>query len=177
MSSLDPVICPLVPGFQRYAWGKLASDATGTVAAMYLANSAGAVADPSTPFAETWMGTHPTCPSQVLAGGQEGATVKLNEFLKQKGEALSAANMRVEEYSGELSYLFKVTVSRLHNYHRCLRTVRLHHFCRRFSPSAMLSASSRIPPNSAPRISTTRSPSSIKTPTTNLSWRSPWRPP
>ena len=108
MSAPEPSIRPLVPGFQRYAWGKSAADATGTVAAMFFAHSPPAAAaslDPATTFAETWMGTHPSCPSEVEEGG---GCVKLSEYLKAKGEGLQAAQKQPEGYDGDLPYLFKV---------------------------------------------------------------------
>ncbi len=110
MSSLQSCICPLVPGFQQYAWGKPAADATGTVAAMFRAHAPPAVAaslDPSTTFAEAWMGTHPSCPSEVEAG-VDGGRVKLSEHLKERRRHLAAAQQELEGHDGDLPYLFKV---------------------------------------------------------------------
>jgi mannose-6-phosphate isomerase class I len=153
MSSLQSFICPLVPAFQRYAWGKPASDETGTVAAMFRAHaspSAAASLEPSTPFAEVWMGTHPNGPSEVEVGGG-GDRMKLSEYLKEKGSGLQG-------YDGDLPYLFKV---------KCLRypaRLSFHHLVtHRFSPSATLSASSRTRPSSAPPSSTAPSPSTTST--------------
>jgi mannose-6-phosphate isomerase len=80
---------------------------------MFFAHSSPAAAaslDPATTFAETWMGTHPSCPSEVEEGG---GCVKLSEYLKAKGEGLQAAQKQPEGYDGDLPYLFKVKHMRL----------------------------------------------------------------
>ena len=169
MSHLEPCLCPLAPGFQRYAWGKPAADATGTVAAMFRANSAPSAADsldPSTTFAETWMGTHPSCPSEVEFDGQAGGKLKLSDYLKQKGDSLAAAQMNSDGYDGDLPYLFKVMCPFFADCDFSL----LHRFTRsRCFPSAMLSASSHIPPSSAPPIFTAPSQSTTRTQITSPS--------
>ena len=57
--------------------------------------STAAATEGSTPFAECWLGTHPSCPSEVEEVG--GGRVKLSQFLSERGGCDS-----------DLPYLFKV---------------------------------------------------------------------
>lgn len=70
----------LEPSVQNYAWGVMGSDAS------LVARMAGGTPDPSKPYAELWMGSHPSAPSKV---GGEG----MSDFMKRNKEfAGSVAN-------------------------------------------------------------------------------------
>ncbi|KAI8467236.1 MAG: mannose-6-phosphate isomerase [Monoraphidium minutum] len=82
---------------QNYAWGRPAEKSE----VAQLAKSNGVDIDESKPFAELWMGTHPSGPA-LIAGG--GAT--LRSWLEAHPEALGEAT--AARFGGELPYLFKV---------------------------------------------------------------------
>ena len=88
---------------QNYEWG--CKGAASSVARLHHAASPAAI-QPALPYAELWMGTHPSGPSQVQAGGAGGAWVPLQAHLAATPAALGAAGA----YSAEsaLPFLFKV---------------------------------------------------------------------
>jgi len=83
----------LEPCVQNYAWGVMGSSPS------LVAKMAGGVPDPSKPYAELWMGTHPSAPSKVQ--GED-----LSAFLRRNpsfaGEKVSSA-----ECDFKLPFLFK----------------------------------------------------------------------
>jgi mannose-6-phosphate isomerase len=60
----------LEPCVQNYAWGVMGSNSS------LVSRMAGGTPDASKPYAELWMGTHPSAPSKVAGQG-------LSEFLKK----------------------------------------------------------------------------------------------
>jgi mannose-6-phosphate isomerase len=85
----------VLPTAQCYAWGKLGM---ASLAAQMATASPHFVPDKETPYAELWMGTHPTAPSTL----QDGRNLR---------EVLDEHRMGKEvfhKYKGELPFLFKV---------------------------------------------------------------------
>ena len=87
MSASHPLrVVPLVAKPQQYAWGKLGSDSE--VAKVLKAG--GQQVDDDKPYAELWMGTHPSAPSTVLPFASDDTT-PLSSYI-----------------GAELPYLFKI---------------------------------------------------------------------
>ncbi|KAJ2776274.1 Mannose-6-phosphate isomerase [Coemansia javaensis] len=84
----------------NYHWGKrgLSSKAAQFAAAC----NPGAVIDAQQPYAELWMGTHPSGPSRVLGSDTELAELIAADPAAMLGPAVAAA------YGGQLPFLFKV---------------------------------------------------------------------
>ncbi|HRY53551.1 MAG TPA: mannose-6-phosphate isomerase, class I [Spirochaetia bacterium] len=78
---------------QRYAWGSR----DGIASALGVPNPGGG------PFAELWMGAHPSAPSQVEA---EGRKLGLDELIAADPEAC-LGSVCVERFGRELPFLFK----------------------------------------------------------------------
>lgn len=98
----------LQPTFQSYDWGKVG--AASMVARLTSAGSSGGINILETqPFAELWMGTHPSGPSTLIGGGgdsKDSPDETLQAYLMRDSSALG-----VDPYSlttGALPYLFKV---------------------------------------------------------------------
>lgn len=89
----------LLYGIQNYEWGKLGKDAL--IANLYAATNGVAVEEK--PYAEMWMGTHPSLPSKLVVDGKQ---VLLSDFLKENPSALGKAT--AETTKPELPYLFKI---------------------------------------------------------------------
>ncbi|CAO2209134.1 unnamed protein product [Urochloa humidicola] len=81
---------------QHYEWGLHGS--TSLVARL-----AGPDPDPARPYAELWMGTHPSGPSTLLGGG--GGEL-LRDWLARNPDALGPAV--AARWGGDLPFLFKV---------------------------------------------------------------------
>ncbi|KAK9846013.1 hypothetical protein WJX81_008425 [Elliptochloris bilobata] len=91
--------CPV----QNYAWGRPAKGKNGrTCAVAALAEAAGVAIDLEKPYAELWMGTHPSGPACLHA--EEGTT--LNAWLEAHPAALGDA-LR-QRFGSDLPFLFKV---------------------------------------------------------------------
>ncbi|CAL8468083.1 g7622 [Coccomyxa elongata] len=91
--------CPV----QNYAWGRkpdTAGGKTGSEVAA-LAAGAGVEIDPEKPYAELWMGTHPSGPATVI--GLDGMT--LSQWLSNHPSALGDAH---EYFGNGIPFLFKV---------------------------------------------------------------------
>lgn len=85
---------------QNYAWGKLGCDSA--VAALKSSANPLFIVDSSEPYAELWMGTHPSGPSVIAPQqGHEGDSYLLSSWLKNNPAASGTSN-------GELPFLFKV---------------------------------------------------------------------
>jgi len=97
----------LKPTLQSYDWGKVGS--SSMVARLTSAGSSGEIKILETqPFAELWMGTHPSGPSTLIGGGdsKDSPDETLQAYLMRDSSALG-----VDPYSlttGALPYLFKV---------------------------------------------------------------------
>eukprot|EP00775_Hariotina_reticulata_P009221 gene9221-9386_t len=82
---------------QNYAWGRPAAESEVAM----LASSNGTSIDESKPFAELWMGTHPSGPA--LISGQD---TTLKEWIQAHPEALGDAVLK--RFGTDLPYLLKV---------------------------------------------------------------------
>ncbi|EJU05977.1 mannos-6-phosphate isomerase [Dacryopinax primogenitus] len=88
-------------GVQSYDWGKLGSSSK----AAEFAALTGLDVSESTPYAELWMGTHPSCPSSVLPSGPT-----LLEHIRAHPELLGK---NVQQHFGDdVPFLFKVLAIR-----------------------------------------------------------------
>lgn len=84
---------------QQYAWGKY-----GRSSEVALLNSSGNpdfVIDDAMPYAELWMGTHPSGPSVLRSSSQ-----KLGDWIHSHPESLGAKSK--EKFGLQLPFLFKV---------------------------------------------------------------------
>jgi mannose-6-phosphate isomerase len=80
---------------QHYDWGRRGG-------ASLVARLAGVPdPDPARPYAELWMGTHPSAPSTLLDDGE-----LLSDWLARNPDALGSAV--VARWGGDLPFLFKV---------------------------------------------------------------------
>lgn len=84
---------------QNYAWGKLGSNSKVAV----LGQKNGLVVNESTPYAELWMGTHPSGPSVVK-------DTSSNLSLKQVINKDLIGSKVWEKFDHDLPFLLKVTV-------------------------------------------------------------------
>uniref|UniRef100_A0ACD5TQT8 Uncharacterized protein n=1 Tax=Avena sativa TaxID=4498 RepID=A0ACD5TQT8_AVESA len=104
-----PRLLRLRCGVQHYEWGRL-GDAS-LVARLAAADpDFGIAIDPALPYAELWMGTHPSMPSLVLPGGEP-----LSGWLARNRDALG--------HAVDLPFLFKAHPSPLHPRSLCLPRV------------------------------------------------------
>ena len=97
---LPPPLFQLQPTVNQYEWGKKGSSSQ---AARYAAATTELELsiDDNTPYAELWMGTHPSGPSKVIATG-----TTLEDALREN-EALSGEAV-ARHYDGKLPFLLKV---------------------------------------------------------------------
>ncbi|KAF7720634.1 Mannose-6-phosphate isomerase [Apophysomyces ossiformis] len=94
---MSPTIYRLQCNTQSYDWGKL-----GNVSKVaHYANKSGATTDPTKPYAELWMGTHPNAPS-ILAG----TDTTLKSIIEANPDLSSSAIY--EQYNKDLPFLFKI---------------------------------------------------------------------
>ncbi|DBB10958.1 TPA: hypothetical protein ACH3X3_007410 [Trebouxia sp. C0006] len=84
---------------QNYAWGRLARSNSEVAA---LAAAAGSAVDHEKPYAELWMGTHPSGPSMLAAD----PTTSLQDWLEQHSQALGPTVLK--RFGLKLPFLFKV---------------------------------------------------------------------
>lgn len=92
----------LSAGAQLYDWGKIGLDSK---VAQFSQCSPDFKLDPEKPYAELWMGTHPSMASRVYEGGQT-----LREHLTSHPELLG--NKVLERFGDDLPFLFKVLAIR-----------------------------------------------------------------
>ncbi|KAJ5605580.1 hypothetical protein N7510_008361 [Penicillium lagena] len=85
-------------GVNSYAWGKKGND---SCAARYAAATAAFSIKPEQPYAELWMGTHPSNPSYDVSTSQT-----LLQIIKEEDSLLSPSI--VAQYGRELPFLFKI---------------------------------------------------------------------
>ncbi|KAL7409112.1 mannose-6-phosphate isomerase [Mrakia frigida] len=86
-------------GVQSYAWGKIGASSK---AAQYGTTTPGFTIDEKTPYAELWMGTHPSCPSQSLANSTLLSTIIASDPTAYLGSKI------VAHFGPDMPYLFKV---------------------------------------------------------------------
>ncbi|KAK7062864.1 Mannose-6-phosphate isomerase [Paramarasmius palmivorus] len=99
----------IVPTTQQYDWGKHGS--SSKVAQLASASQIPNFSlDESKPYAELWMGTHPTSPSHLLDPASGNASIKLSEYLKSNPSLIGAsvAKLFPDAKDGNLPFLFKV---------------------------------------------------------------------
>ncbi|GAA5873145.1 hypothetical protein JCM8547_006803 [Rhodosporidiobolus lusitaniae] len=82
-----------------YDWGKLGKN--GSKVSQFAQGLPNFDYDENKPYAELWMGTHPSCPSTLYATGQD-----LKKYLKAKPELLG--DKVVKKFGDDLPFLFKV---------------------------------------------------------------------
>uniref|UniRef100_A0A0D9UWC3 Mannose-6-phosphate isomerase n=1 Tax=Leersia perrieri TaxID=77586 RepID=A0A0D9UWC3_9ORYZ len=87
---------------QHYEWG-LRGDASLVAR---LSSSDADESDPARPYAELWMGTHPSAPSTLLTSASGGGELLLREWLARNPSALGPAV--AARWGGDLPFLFKV---------------------------------------------------------------------
>ncbi|TNY20983.1 phosphomannose isomerase type I [Rhodotorula diobovata] len=93
----------LVCGAQSYDWGKLGKD--GSKVSHFAQGLPNFSYDAEKPYAELWMGTHPSCPSTLLSTGED-----LKKYLKAHPELLG--DKVVSKFGDDLPFLFKVLAIR-----------------------------------------------------------------
>lgn len=84
---------------QLYAWGRHCDDSE----VAQLVAATGRPVDPEQPYAELWMGTHPSAPSLLADNGYTGQP--LLALLRDRPELLGAA---LPQFGCDLPFLFKV---------------------------------------------------------------------
>ncbi|GAA5915889.1 hypothetical protein JCM6882_001751 [Rhodosporidiobolus microsporus] len=86
-----------------YDWGKLGKD--GSKVSHFAQGLPNFEYDENKPYAELWMGTHPSCPSTLYATGQD-----LKKYIKARPELLG--DKVVSKFGDDLPFLFKVLAIR-----------------------------------------------------------------
>lgn len=111
-------VLPLHCSTQQYAWGKVGEEST--VAQLQLGfREKGFKLDPSAPYAELWMGTHPSGPSSVnvdmysespLATSEDDLVedrILLSDWIKENPTSVLGKEC-VERFGSNIPFLFKV---------------------------------------------------------------------
>lgn len=100
---------PLRCCVKKYEWGKKGMD---SMIARFMKNQMPSYeVDDDTPFAELWMGTHPSGPSVVMGLAPDQRNITLLQFLSNYPEYVG--NIRiVSKYGKNLPFLFKVLTVR-----------------------------------------------------------------
>ncbi|KIY53400.1 mannose-6-phosphate isomerase [Fistulina hepatica ATCC 64428] len=95
----------IVPTIQKYDWGKVGRDST--VAKFFEAGDNGVPfsIEPNQPYAELWMGTHPTSPSHVYGEPHEPLSTRLSKKPDFVGRHVVE---KLQLSNGSLPFLFKV---------------------------------------------------------------------
>ncbi|GAA6050684.1 hypothetical protein JCM3770_000891 [Rhodotorula araucariae] len=86
-----------------YDWGKLGKD--GSKVSHFAQGLPNFSYDENKPYAELWMGTHPSCPSTLVTSGED-----LKAYLKAHPELLG--DKVVSKFGDDLPFLFKVLAIR-----------------------------------------------------------------
>ncbi len=82
---------------QNYSWGERGPTA-------FIPQLLGIPAQPDTPYAELWIGAHPTAPSQVVL---EGKKVPLHKWIAENPEPILGERV-VKKFGPQLPFLLKV---------------------------------------------------------------------
>ncbi|KAG9038581.1 Mannose-6-phosphate isomerase [Tulasnella sp. JGI-2019a] len=88
----------LIAGAQSYDWGKIGSKSP---VGEYALCSPGFQLDELKPYAELWMGTHPSMASKLLSSGET-----LKDHIKRRPELLGEKVRK--KFGDDLPFLFKV---------------------------------------------------------------------
>ncbi|GAA6058992.1 hypothetical protein JCM10212_001702 [Sporobolomyces blumeae] len=99
----NPTVFELVCGAQSYDWGKLGKD--GSKVSHFAQGLPNFSYDAEKPYAELWMGTHPSCPSTLLESGDD-----LKQYLASHPDLLG--KKVVDKFGDDLPFLFKVLAIR-----------------------------------------------------------------
>ncbi|KAG0142770.1 hypothetical protein CROQUDRAFT_662091 [Cronartium quercuum f. sp. fusiforme G11] len=105
MPPINQTVLELIPQAQSYDWGKLGKD--GSKVAQYARGQPGFVYDESKPYAELWMGTHPSLPTRLSTAGQP----LLADYISQDPSKLLGERV-AQTYAGDLPFLFKILAIR-----------------------------------------------------------------
>ncbi|CAG8504428.1 mannose-6-phosphate isomerase [Gigaspora rosea] len=95
----QPSVCRLRCAAQNYAWGKLGTDSK---VAQYIKGFDDFTIESNKPYAELWMGTHPSGPSSLIAQ----PTTFLKDVIKSNPELITPELAKI--FDGDLPFLFKV---------------------------------------------------------------------
>ncbi|XP_039143760.1 mannose-6-phosphate isomerase 2-like isoform X3 [Dioscorea cayenensis subsp. rotundata] len=88
---------------QNYNWGRTGEEST--VAVLFSRNNP---IDPEKPYAEFWIGTHPSGPSSLLSlGSSDSRPVLLKSWILENPSAVLGDKVS-EKWHGDLPFLFKV---------------------------------------------------------------------
>ncbi len=96
-STIEPRPYRLQNQIQHYAWGSTGDEA-------YIPRLLGIAPQPGLPYAELWMGAHPSAPSCVC---MDGGSVSLRQLVEQCPIEVLGPEVS-EAFSGTLPFLFKV---------------------------------------------------------------------
>lgn len=88
---------------QNYDWGRIGEESK--VSRLFSSNSQSEI-DPRKPYAELWMGTHPSGPSFVVGSGIDGSDCDLKSWVDENHGAVG--EKVVEKWGRDLPFLFKV---------------------------------------------------------------------
>lgn len=102
MSGLFRIDC----GYQNYDWGKIGS--TSAVARFASSSNSNTIIDEKKPYAELWMGTHPSVPSKVVDDARLGGKVLRDVVSDEPSKYLHPAVIEKFGSDNELPFLFKV---------------------------------------------------------------------
>lgn len=102
MSKLFRIDC----GYQNYDWGKIGS--SSAVAQFAAKSNSATKIDESKPYAELWMGTHPSVPSKVVDDAQMEGKVLRDVVGANPTEYLHPSVVEKFGSDKELPFLFKV---------------------------------------------------------------------
>lgn len=102
MSGLFRIDC----GYQNYDWGKIGS--SSAVARFAASSNSSTVVDESKPYAELWMGTHPSVPSKVVEDPSLQGKVLRDVVGEDPARYLHPSVIEKFGSDKELPFLFKV---------------------------------------------------------------------
>ena len=99
-----PTMLKLKCAVQNYGWGKVGS---ASEVAKLCAADGGSAIDEAQPYAELWMGTHPSGPSHVVAAASASSEEEtLKSWIETHEEALG--DVLLSRFGCDLPFLFKV---------------------------------------------------------------------
>lgn len=91
-------------GFQNYDWGKIGSKSA--VAQFATSSNPSTTVDESKPYAELWMGTHPSVPSTVVESEDKSGKT-LRDLVTAEPEKYLHSSI-LQKFGPQLPFLFKV---------------------------------------------------------------------